>query len=589
MRKLLFAAGLISAAIMSGCTLQKMVKMAADQQITVTPSPLEVHGDTVAFEMSVVLPQKMLRNDKVYTVNTFYQYGDKELEVGSIDFVANEYTGTEQPRKSKRFAFPYQSEMSNGDLMVQGIAKEEKNPTKFRETEKMKVAEGVIATSRMVKDQYAAIYADHGYNNQEELIPTRVEFHFYQGSSTFTNALGNREKKSNLDAFIAEKNVTRTVTITGTHSPEGPERVNKNLSQNRAKVIEDYYRRQMRKYDYKGMAEEINFQLKPVVEDWTDFKEALRNYDGISEDEKDKYLEIVNGRGSFEEKEDQLHRLSTYRKVFNDIYPGLRAAKTEVLTAKDKKSDAEISVLAKQITQNEVNEDTLNNKELMYAATLTPSLKEKEAIYQASIKKEDTWVAHNNLAATYLEMAKQSGDMKYVDMAMTQLEIAQKKNAYASEIQANMATAYYMRNQYSKALEHANKAASGLSGENLEKLNGMKGALEIKQGKYDAATRSLSNAERNSVNNYNKGLAQTLNKDYANAMVSEEEVTEADSGDARAYYVAAVAAARAGNEDKVYSYLEKAVDADPSMADKAMNDLEFREYRDSSEFQNAMK
>jgi len=49
----------------------------------------------------------------------------------------------------------------------------------------------------------------------------------------------------------------------------------------------------------------------------------------------------------------------------------LRAAKTEILTVKAKKTDAEISVLAKQITKAEVGGDALSFEELMYSATLT--------------------------------------------------------------------------------------------------------------------------------------------------------------------------------------------------------------------------
>lgn len=46
MRKLnylLFTAALL--AFMPACTLQKMLKIAKDQQLEVTPSPLEVHGN----------------------------------------------------------------------------------------------------------------------------------------------------------------------------------------------------------------------------------------------------------------------------------------------------------------------------------------------------------------------------------------------------------------------------------------------------------------------------------------------------------------------------------------------------------------
>lgn len=119
--------------------------------------------------------------------------------------------------------------------------------------------------------------------------------------------------------------------------------------------------------------------------DW--FQKALAAYSGISDAQKSEYTKIVNGSGSFEEKEDKLQKLSTYKKVFKDIYPDLRAAKTEVLTVKEKKSDAEISVLAKQVASEEVSGDTLSLEELMYAASMTPSLKERANLLKAATKK----------------------------------------------------------------------------------------------------------------------------------------------------------------------------------------------------------
>ena len=57
-------------------------------------------------------------------------------------------------------------------------------------------------------------------------------------------------------------------------------------------------------------------------------------------------------------------------------------------TVKDKKSDAEITVLSGKIVKGEVSADSLSTKEFLYSASLTPSLQEKEAIYKAAIKKE---------------------------------------------------------------------------------------------------------------------------------------------------------------------------------------------------------
>ena len=105
------------------------------------------------------------------------------------------------------------------------------------------------------------------------------------------------------------------------------------------------------------------------------------------------------------------------------FYPSLRSAQTSILTVKEKKTPAQIAVLAKQIVAGEVNADTLSMEELLFAASMTPSLEEKEGIYTAATKKGESWVAHNNLASTYLEMALK-GDGSKAEDALTQLEIA---------------------------------------------------------------------------------------------------------------------------------------------------------------------
>lgn len=591
MRKVVYSFLIVGVIGLSGCTLPKMVKMAKEQQLTVTPNPLEVHKDTVAFDMAANLPVKMLKKGTVYTVNTFYKYGESEQALEPIEFRAEDYpnSATEQPRVTKDFVFAYSPAMKTGVLEVEGVASKGE---KSKASERMQVATGVITTSKLVQPVSYAAFADHGYNNQEELEPVVIpDFIFLQGSSVLRTSELRSDKGKELDAFIAAKNATRTVTITGTHSPEGAERINTRLSEERAKKIEDYYRRQMNKYDYQGMADSINFILKPVVEDWNEFKAALDAYDGISSEEKAEYLNIINGGGDFESQERDLKRLSTYRKVFRDIYPKLRTAKTEILKVKEKKTDAEISVLSRQITQNQVNADTLSLEELMYSATLTPSLDEKEAIYEAATKKGTNWNAHNNLGAVYIAqaIANPNDASALADKAQAQLDIAARLNS-APEVHANLASVEMLKGNPYAAYNHASQALSGgLSGDNAAGLNGVKGAAEIAMARYSDAVSSESAAADNALNLFNKGLAQLLNKDYQNSLTSFNEATSKDSNLAIAYYGAAVASARLNNADGVVSNITSAVRADPSLKEAALTDLEFGKYAATETFRSALR
>jgi len=591
--KILFPILLIGVLSISGCALSQMKKMAKDQQLTVTPSPLEVHADTIRFEMAANLPAKMLKPKKVYRLSTFYKYGTQERKLQVLNFRAADYpnSDTEQPKITETFAFPYREGMDRGNLEIQGRALNPKNGN-FLDTERLGIAEGLITTSRLVQPSYAAAYADHGYNDQEELIPTNVEFFFDQGRSEFKTSEVESDRGSKFAAFIAEKNVTRTVTITGTHSPEGKETINSELSQERADAIEAWYRERMDSYDYQGMADEIRFILKPIVQDWNGLKAALASYNGISSAEKSEWTNIMNGAGSFEQKEKELQKLSTYKQVFDDVYPSLRTAKTEVLSVKPKKTPEEIATLALAIAGGSQSADALSLEEMAYAAAKNPSLEEKQSILEAAAKKNDTWVIHNNLGAVHLEMAMQTSGREqrnHINTAKNHFNISIQKNA-SVEASANLGMALAMEGNLWGAHAELTKAAGMNPGNDVRQgVNGAKGAVEIMVGRYDLAINSLNRAANSSVDQFNKGLVQLLRKDYRNAQATLEAVIAADRGYVWAHYVAAVAAARQENENKVIEHLRNAVTADSSLKTKAFNDLEFRQYSGVQAFTDILK
>jgi len=590
MRKIVYSLAIIGAMTLAGCTLPQMIKMVKDQKLEVKPNPLEVHKDTVNFDMSGNLPAKLLKKGTVFTVNPFYKYGDNELALPAIPFKAEDYPNnkTEQTPVTKAFSFPYKDAYKVGTVEIQFVAAK---GTKSKSTPRVAIGTGIITTSKLVQNSYYAAFAEHGYNNQEELIPVTIpDFNFERGKSILRKSELSSDKGKQLDAFIAAKNITKTVTITGTHSPEGLERINSKLSEERAAVIEAFYREEMKKYDYQGVAADIKFIPKPIVDDWNGFSAALAAYDGITADEKSEYTNIINNGGSFEDKENSMKKLKSYSKVFKDVYPGLRAAKTEILTVKAKKSDAEMSVLAKQITKGEAAADALTFEELMYSATLTPSLDEKAAIYEAATKKGNNWNANNNLAATYIQMiienpAKAS---ELSGKAATQLDIAFKLKA-APEVLANLASVSLMQGNPYKSYSYATKALNGASSDVSRGVNGVKGACEIYKANYSDAVRSTSSSSDTDVNLFNKGLAQLLSKDNNNAASSFAEASKKNPNMAIAFYGAAIAAAHNGSGDAVVSNLTSAVKLNPSLKEKALTDLEFTKFNTTDAFRNALK
>lgn len=585
----LFIAGCL---INSGCSLQQMVKMSKDQKLTVNPSPLEVHGDSVRFSVAAELPVKMLKKNKIYTANLAYKYKDQSINVGEIQFKAADFPNakTTSPQITKNFSFGYNPSIGNGDLVAVGNASN-LQMSKTKSTPELPIAKGLVTTSNLVKDIYNVSYAEHGYNNKEELVPTKLEFYFPQGSSQVQVKESKGSKGRFLDNFLVKKNVTRTVRIVGEHSPEGSETANSKLSEARAKSIEKFYKDKMKRLKQKP--DSIEFVTKGIVQDWTGLKTILDTTDIISADQEAQILSIINGAGTFEEKEKQLQPLPSYSTLSNKVYPMLRTARTEILTVKPKKTDAQILELAKGISTGSVTADTLNDQELSFAATLTPSLEEKEAIFVAATKKNDSWASHNNLGAVYLLKAVKAGEKeekaKFIEMAENQFNIALKGNNNA-EAHNNLAVVHLMRGARGMALEEVNKAAQLPTNDSLMKgIMSTKGLLQIKEGKYDEAIESLSKAGETSDNIFNLALANLLKKNFDAAKSGFETVNKMAPNDAWGFYANAVTAANLNDVAAMNDKLKQAVQLNNQLGEKATVDLEFIKYWDSPEFKVAIK
>jgi len=587
----------ISMLTVTGCTLQQMVKMAKNQQLTVTPSPLEVHADTVSFESSFTLPVKMLKKKKTYAASFTYKYGQQKLDLGEMEFKAADFPNAkkEEPKLVKKFSFAYNENLKKGDLVGMGSASNA-SKSKTKQTPEFPMAKGLITTSRLVRDLYYSIVADHGYDGREELVPTNLQFFFKKGSSVLDKAEMESTNGKDFQAFVAKKNVTRTVTITGTHSPEGLEATNDTLAKGRANRIEGYYRTMMGKNNYsKGSQDSIRFVQKTVVKDWQMFKDTLNADTKLTVDEKKEILAVVNGSiVDFLEKEKELQKLKSYKYLSTKVYPRLRNARTEVFSVKLKKTDSQMAILAKAIVEGRASQDTLTSEELAYAATLTPDLKEKEGIYLAATKKSGNWQSYNNLGAIYLEMARKQYDQtkmsEFADKAITQLllSVKQKETGHAY---ANLASAYMMKSNKAQCTESATKAAALSQDEDIRKgVNSLRAVWEIKEGKYDKAVSSLQNGKSDdAMVKFDLALALLLKKDYEKAKVAFDDATTANDKNGLAWYGAAITAARLKDGDRLGNRLQKAIAVDGNLRAKALEDLEFMNYWNTDAFKAAVK
>tara|TARA_B100001146_G_scaffold90426_1_gene80098 strand:+ start:15293 stop:17107 length:1815 start_codon:yes stop_codon:yes gene_type:complete len=589
--------------VIIGCNpLKKMIELSKEQQINVNPNPMIMKGSNVTFDVESTLPKRMLPKGTSYTLNFAYDGND----AGSIEFKASDYPNSVSSvsKSSKTLSIPYNKSMIDNPskLTVVGNAKIIVSGKNLN-TESSDVADGVNTTQRWNQAwRIAHPKTTPGYTDAEETEATNVSFYFNQGSSYLKGSEKKSDRGEKFSAFLAEKNVTKSIDIIGAHSPEGSTKINEALAGKRGGTIEKYYREQMDKYDYKDEADEISFDLVPVVENWDALRRTLRASNSLSRDEKSQVSSIINGGGSFVDKEKALSKLSSYKTLMKDVYPDLRTAKTEVITVINKKPNNEILAIAQNIVNGSASGDALTHGELLFAAGLTPDLKEKAAIYQAAVKWGGSWKAHSDFGSVHVQLAKQEesgteAQLKLLEAAETQLNISINKEESA-EAYLNLAAACAVKYEWEAANEYLTKAANLNDERTKNALYASQGTIAITGGNYEKAIVAFDKVGgtggykawslwRKSIANLVLGNVS----DAKSSMDSFGKLVENNEWDlpANYYYVLAICAARDGNSSAITKNLTTAFSMDYriDLKNKAVNDLEFKDY--ASAIQAALK
>src|ERR1700752_1510833 len=171
-----------SALLLSGCNgLGKMIKKQNLITHDVTPKPLEMHGDTVAFTISGKYPAKLFAKKAVVTVTPVIKYnggGEKAMEpvvlvgekaVGNGQKIAYATGGT----YSKSFRTTYEPGMKNSILEVRAEGAVKKKKKEFKE---VKLADGTIVTPLLVRNDEKGIFAKDAF---VKVTPMNQVTHIY--------------------------------------------------------------------------------------------------------------------------------------------------------------------------------------------------------------------------------------------------------------------------------------------------------------------------------------------------------------------------------------------------------------------------
>ena len=549
--------GALMLGVLSACS-SKMGELSSDY-FTVTPQVLEAVNGQVPATINGKFPEKYFNKKAIIEVTPVLRWDGGEAKGQPSVFQGEKVQGNDQTISYKmggnytmKTTFDYVPEMAKSELYLEFKATVGK---KTVEIPAVKIADGVIATSEMVEQTLSSATPATGNDAFQRVIKEKSEANIMfliQQANIRASELKNA-KDFTQEAKAVNESVNKKITdvqISAYASPDGGLDLNTSLAEKRRDNTEKALTKELRKADVSAAVD-----AEYTAEDWEGFQELVSK---SNIQDKELILRVLSMYTDPEQREQEIKNISTvYSTLADEILPQLRRSRLTLNYEIIGKSDEEISTLA----QNDPSQ--LNLEELLYAATLTDDPAQKEAIYQKTVAQyPDDYRAYNNIG----KLAYQAGDLKKAENYLKQA--LQRKDA--PEANMNMGLIAMKKGDMAAAEAYLGKAAGA------EGLNEAMGNLYIGQGKYDQAVSSFGDLKTNSA-----ALAQILAKDYNKARTTLDGV---QAPDAYTSYLKAVLGARTNNPSAVTANLQKAVEADPSLAKKAASDLEFAKYFTNSDF-----
>ena len=540
--------------LLSSCN-GKMNPFKADYFST-NPNPLEVVGEQVPATVSGNVPSKFFKKNAAVTITPVLVYAGQESMGAPVTYQGEKVRGNDPVVSYENggqltvpVSYAYQPDMLKSELY---LAFNVKQGNKQYVLPRVKVADGVIATATMADAATVnpALAADKFQRIINEKYSADIRFLINQAnlrqSELKSQAVADFNK--NLNAANADSSrVIEEINISSYASPEGSLDLNTRLAENREKNTSAYLQNQLKKDKITEFGE-LTAQFTP--EDW----EGFQNLVGQSNiQDKDLILSVLSMYKDPEQREKEIRNFASVFEVLADeILPQLRYSRITASVNVIGKSDEEIARLA------ENNPSALTVDELLYAATLTNDNNRKKAIYQDVTRLyPNDYRGYNNLGMTqYIN--------KDYEAALASFNQAAKRAPESSEVNMNRGLVSLLNKDYRAAANSLGSAAG------LPEAGEAMGVYYLQQGDYPAAVKAFGSAKTN-----NAALAQILTKDYSTANRTLEAVANPD---ATTYYLNAVLGARTNNADKVMTNLRKAIKLDDSLANKALNDLEFAKF-----------
>ena len=558
---------MFAAVLMLGSCSSKMKEMKSEY-FTVTPEVLEVIGNEVPVTIDGKFPAKFFNKKAVLTITPVLKHKNGEAIAEASIFQGENVRGNDKTISydnggnfKMKMTFDYVPAMEKAELYLRfSVNKGNKSKT----LPEVKVADGCIATSQLYQQTVTTANIAWCEDAFQRVIKQAKEanilFLIQQTNLRMSELKSNeiKEFKNALNDIATdyENKVLDDVQISSYASPDGDFDLNDNLATGRGDNAAKFVKKELKKAKLDGYVDNDY-----TAEDWEGFKELVSK---SNLPDKELILRVLSMYNDPEEREAQIKNISSvYKELADDILPKLRRARITLNYQLIGRSDTQIK------EQYKTDPRVLSIEEILYSSMLTEDIKEIEEIFNTAIKLYPAdHRAYNNLGV----LAYNRGD--YNTAASYFAKAGNADNA-SPEVKINLGYLDLMKGNTADAESNITTGASAKAGD--EAL----GNLYIAQGLYGRATSQFGDSKTNSA-----ALAQLLNKDYSKARNTIENI---ENPDATTHYIKAVLGARTSNIAFVYDGLKEAVKLDPTLAEKATNDLEFRKYAQDQTFLSIVK
>jgi tetratricopeptide (TPR) repeat protein len=551
------------ALVITGCGgLGKMKKYAESIKYTVEPNPLIVQGDSVAINVNGSFPGKYFYRKAQVELTPTLTYAGGETPYKMVGFQGDKAVGnyTVIPYESgKSFSYSgkvaYTPAMNTSELVVKILGKQ--GTKKEMPFDPFKLADGVITTPYLMLSDDKVIMAKDAFQRITSHSQDATIQYLVSSSMVRPGELKEDDVKAMADFFKANAQ-NPGIQIKGASfdawaSPEGELSKNENLASDRAKSAMGWLKGELKRNKIKADSLETFYSLNPRGEDWDGFKRAMQASTTVPD--KELVLRVLEMYPDVAKREEEIRNMAaTYKEISEQILPQLRRSEMRLNFDRVGKTDEQLISMSKNMP------DSLNVEELLFSATLTTDLNEQLRIYrEASRIFPADYRGPNNVGYVLYQQNK---------LADAEAEFQKANSIQDNPISTNnLGACARLKGDRKKAMELYRKAAA--AGPEV-KYN--MGIINIQDGDYGSASTNFG-----STNSFNAALAKTLGGDASGAQRILEGSTDKDS--AMGHYLMAIIGARQNNGDMVRNNLALAVQKDASLREKAMKDLEFRNFK----------